>query len=105
VWVAAQDSDAKRFATLDLYAPMLVKFSPSGMPENLPPPHIIFSATNVLRAEEFDAVEADQYHKGVIVTFAPNAWVNEAVHSRGLKECLGPQIERMKEAKQKVIVI
>ena len=104
VWVSVgQESDLKRTATLDLYIPMLVMFNEHGEPVNLPRPHIIFAATFFQTAEEFDPEEAKQYHKGVLVSFAQNAWVNEQVHSRGLKECLGPQIERITNAKQKGI--
>jgi hypothetical protein len=104
VWVSiGKDSDEKRTATLDLYVPMEVMFDKSGKPLNLPPPHIIFSATSVQSAQVFDPEEEKEYHRGVVVTFAPNAWVNEEVHILGLKMCLAPQIERITKAKQKGI--
>ena len=106
IWVSAgQTKDEKRFATLDLYVPMEVLFDASGNPVNLPPPHLIFAATNVQSAEAFDPEEAMLYHPGVEVTFAPNAWVNEDVHSRGLQLCLAPQVERIRAANQKGIEI
>ena len=78
-------------------------FNDHGEAVNLPRPHIIFAVSFFQTAEEFDPEEAKQYHQGVIVSFAPNAWVNEEVHSRGLQECLGPQIQRITKAKQKGI--
>lgn len=96
------DAAVKRFATLNLFVPMepLVE---NGVILNDIKPHIVFRRpAGFLRGADFrgtadtdDDLERDQYHRGVVVSFQANAWVDSETNRFSLKECLVPVYETL----------
>ena len=80
------NGDEKRFATLNLFFPMLRRDDMT----NIPKSHIVFCATSFQMADQWhDQEERQKWHKDVVVSFQENAWVNARTHIHGLCEVLG----------------
>ena len=81
------DSDVKRFCTLNLFGPMKLRADKA----NLPKPHLVFNASKFQTADEwFDQNERALWDDRVVVSFQSNAWVDTQTHVHGIKEVLGP---------------
>ena len=58
------------------------------------PPHVIFIPSKFQTSAEWhDQEAAAKWHKGVVVSLQPNAWVDAKTHMHGLKKVLGPMNE------------
>ena len=82
----AKKTDDKRFCTLNLFGPMLLRDDLA----NLPKPHLVFSGKTKAGSEWADAEERALWDDSVVVSFQDNAWVDTTTHIYELKECLGP---------------
>jgi hypothetical protein len=92
VWVGVGDeSDSKRFCSLDLMIPMevLPDFS------NLPKPHVVFRATSFKTAADWvglttdGRLERDCWHPNVTVSFQKCAWVDTQTNVYGMQQLAG----------------
>ena len=86
IWDSTKnDSDEKRFCTLDLEIPMKVKADRS----NVRKPHVIFFASEFRTAEEWEekqngVYERDMWDPRVLVSFQKHAWMDSRTNIHGI---------------------
>lgn len=68
-----KESDAKRFATLDL----TIAMEPKEDLSNVPKPHTIFRGKTQKGSNWADKDEIEQWDNGVVVSFQENAWIDQ----------------------------
>lgn len=95
------DSDTKRFCTLNLFGGMMLR----GDMANQVKPHLVFSASKFRAGEDWDEEERLQWDPGVIVSFQENAWVDAQTHKYGLEKILRPVNDHLEEVGMKGLVI
>eukprot|EP00956_Cyclotella_meneghiniana_P020812 scaffold37180_cov23-Cyclotella_meneghiniana.AAC.2 len=77
-----KDGDQKRFATLNVFVPMIIREDGLGVP----PPHLVFRGKFQTSEEWHHQDEIAQWHPAVVGSFHENAWADARTHMHGLKK-------------------